>query len=151
MVRKAIIDEAGRLYRNWRNRLHEYYLMFETKEEALKHVPEDVNGPDWKFLVDYFSSPSFEVRSLLLFIFYLVNFNKFHNMLFVDIQMISTKNKACRAKQRTLHTSGRKSFQAISFDAVRCQLFNLVLCLVKLHCITFFLSINYLTSICICI
>ncbi|XP_058731615.1 uncharacterized protein LOC131603338 isoform X2 [Vicia villosa] len=91
MVRKAIIDEAGRLYRNWRNRLHEYYLMFETKEEALKHVPEDVNGPDWKFLVDYFSSPSFE--------------------------MISTKNKACRAKQRTLHTSGRKSFQAISFDA----------------------------------
>ncbi|KAL5053668.1 hypothetical protein RYX36_034350 [Vicia faba] len=91
MVRKAIIDEAGRLYRNWRNRLHDYYLMFETKEEALKHVPEDVNGPDWKFLVDYFSSPSFE--------------------------MISMKNKACRAKQRTLHTSGRKSFQAVSFDA----------------------------------
>lgn len=62
MVRKAILDEAGRLYRNWRNRLHDHYLTFETKEEALKHVPDDVNESDWKFLVDYFSSPSFEVN-----------------------------------------------------------------------------------------
>ncbi|WJX47365.1 hypothetical protein P8452_34063 [Trifolium repens] len=91
MVQKAIIDEAGRLYRNWRNRLHEHYLMFETKEEALKHVPDDVNESDWKFLVDYFSSPSFEIMSM--------------------------KNKASKAKQRTHHTSGRKSFQAASFDA----------------------------------
>lgn len=62
IVRKAILGEAGRLYRNWRNRLHEYYLMFETKEEALKHVPDEINGSDWKILVDYFSSPSFEVH-----------------------------------------------------------------------------------------
>ncbi|PNY15556.1 hypothetical protein L195_g012255 [Trifolium pratense] len=91
MVRKAIIDEAGRLYRNWRNRLHEHYLVFETKEEALKHVPDDVDKSDWKFLADYFSSPSFEIMSM--------------------------KNKASKAKQRTHHTSGRKSFQAASFDA----------------------------------
>jgi hypothetical protein len=64
---------------------------------------------------------------------YPVNFNKFHNMFVVNIiQIMSMKNKASKAKQRTHHTSGRKSFQAASFDAVRCQ-FNLVLCLVRLY------------------
>ncbi|XP_039684911.1 uncharacterized protein [Medicago truncatula] len=91
VVRKAIINEAGRLYRSRRHRLHEHYLKFETKEEALKHIPDDVNESDWKFLVDYFSSPSFEIRSI--------------------------KNKASKAKQRIHHTSGPKSFQAASFDA----------------------------------
>jgi len=62
MVRKAILHEAGRLYQNWRSRLHEYYLKFETKDEALKHVPNDVNDSDWQFLVDYFSSSYFEVQ-----------------------------------------------------------------------------------------
>lgn len=89
-VQKAILDEAGRLYRNWRNRLHDYYLTFKTKEEALEHVPEDVNDSDWKFLVDYFSSPSFEI--------------------------ISMRNKVNKTKQRTNHTSGRKSFHAVSYD-----------------------------------
>ncbi|RZC12783.1 hypothetical protein D0Y65_012509 [Glycine soja] len=60
MVRKAILRTAGRLYQNWRSRLHDYYLKFETKEEALKHVPDDINDSDWQFLVDYFSSPYFE-------------------------------------------------------------------------------------------
>lgn len=62
MVRRAILDEACRLYRNWRNRLHDHYLMFETKEEALKHVPDDISASDWQILVDYFSSPYFEVH-----------------------------------------------------------------------------------------
>ncbi|MED6106412.1 hypothetical protein PIB30_004646 [Stylosanthes scabra] len=91
VVRKAILDEAGRLYRNWRNRLHDYYVMFETKEEALKHVPDDVNPFDWRFMVDYFSSPSFE--------------------------LISAVNKTNRTKMKTNHTSGRKSFHAVSYEA----------------------------------
>ncbi|KAL1328863.1 uncharacterized protein LOC130967495 [Arachis stenosperma] len=91
MVRKAILDEAGRLYRNWRNRLHDYYLVFETKEEALKHVPNDVNPSDWQFMVDYFSSPSFK--------------------------LISTVNKTNRTKMQTNHTSGQKSFHAVSYEA----------------------------------
>ncbi|XP_061362586.1 uncharacterized protein LOC133306299 isoform X2 [Gastrolobium bilobum] len=91
IVRKAILDEAGRLYRNWRNMLHDYYVLFETKEEALKHVPDDISDSDWKILVDYFSSPSFEI--------------------------ISAKNKANRAKLMTNHTCGQRSFQAISYDA----------------------------------
>lgn len=62
MVRKAILHEAGRLYQNWRSRLREYYLKFETKDEALKHAPDDINDSDWQFLVDYFSSPYYEVR-----------------------------------------------------------------------------------------
>ncbi|KAF7842439.1 putative leucine-rich repeat-containing protein [Senna tora] len=91
LVRKAIIDEAGRLYRNWRNRLHSYYLNFATKEEALKHVPDDINSADWKCLVDYFSSPAFET--------------------------MSAKNKANKAKQTFNHACGPKSFQAVSYDA----------------------------------
>lgn len=43
---------------------------------------------------------------------------------FVNIQIISMKNKANKTKQRTNHTSGRKSFHAVSYDAVRFQ-FNL--------------------------
>ncbi|KAL9329498.1 hypothetical protein ACSQ67_004501 [Phaseolus vulgaris] len=93
MVRKAILHEAGRLYQNWRSRLHGYYLKFETKDEALKHVPDDVTDSDWQFLVDYFSSPYFET--------------------------MSAKNKANKAKQRTKHTTGSKSYQATSYDAVR--------------------------------
>ncbi|KAL5175479.1 hypothetical protein HKD37_08G021671 [Glycine soja] len=91
MVRKAILCEAGRLYQNWRSRLHEYYLKFETKEEALKHVPDDIYDSDWQFLVDYFSSPYFEI--------------------------ISSKNKANKAKHRIHHTTGSKSFLAVSYDA----------------------------------
>ncbi|XP_068470231.1 uncharacterized protein [Phaseolus vulgaris] len=91
MVRKAILHEAGRLYQNWRSRLHGYYLKFETKDEALKHVPDDVTDSDWQFLVDYFSSPYFET--------------------------MSAKNKANKAKQRTKHTTGSKSYQATSYDA----------------------------------
>ncbi|XP_047178356.1 uncharacterized protein LOC124845323 [Vigna umbellata] len=91
MVRKAILHEAGRLYQNWRSRLHEYYLKFETKDEALKHVPSDVNDSDWQFLVDYFSSPYFEI--------------------------MSAKNKANKAKQLIKHTTGSKSFLATSYDA----------------------------------
>jgi hypothetical protein len=76
---------------------------------------------------------------------YPVNFNKFHNMFVVNIiQIMSMKNKASKAKQRTHHTSGRKSFQAASFDAVRCQ-FNLVLCLVRLYDL-FVVVINCLTN-----
>ncbi|KAK7247246.1 hypothetical protein RIF29_42125 [Crotalaria pallida] len=91
VVRRAILDEAGRLYRNWRNRLHDHYLMFETKEEAVKHVPDDIDASDWQFLVDYFSSPLFK--------------------------MLSSKNKANKAKQTMKHTSGRKPFLAVSYDA----------------------------------
>ncbi|KAH1250905.1 Disease resistance protein [Glycine max] len=91
MVRKAILRTAGRLYQNWRSRLHDYYLKFETKEEALKHVPDDINDSDWQFLVDYFSSPYFEIMSV--------------------------QNKANKAKHRIHHTAGSKSFLAVSNDA----------------------------------
>ncbi|TKY45697.1 transposase, Ptta/En/Spm, plant [Spatholobus suberectus] len=91
IVRKAILYEAGHLYQNWRTRLHDYYLKFETKEEALKHVPDDINESDWQFLVDYFSSSSFEI--------------------------MSAKNKANKAKQQMNHTAGSKSVLAVSYDA----------------------------------
>lgn len=142
MVRKAILYEAGRLYRNWRSRLHDYYLMFETKEEALKRVPDDVDASDWQFMVDYFSSPSFEVHSFILLYppFCPVNFNKFPNMLFIDLQIMSTINKANRAKLRTNHTCGQKSYTAVSYDAVRFQFnsmsaYNLLHMAIFVHCL----------------
>lgn len=66
-MRRAILEEANRLYRNWRNRLHHHYLAFETKEEALEHVPDDICDSDWHFLVDHFSSPAFEVYYFFLY------------------------------------------------------------------------------------
>ncbi|KAJ7969131.1 Transposase, Ptta/En/Spm, plant [Quillaja saponaria] len=91
LIRKAILKEANHLYRNWRNRLHDHYLMFEAKEEALKHIPDDVSESDWQFLVDYFGSREFE--------------------------KVSSRNKANREKQRINHSCGPKSFLAVSYDA----------------------------------
>lgn len=65
-----------------------------------------------------------------------MNLNEFHNMLFVNLQIMSTKNKASKAKQLTNHTSGPKPFVAVSYDAVR-FLFDLMFayneCQIKLH------------------
>ncbi|KAK7345026.1 hypothetical protein VNO77_15384 [Canavalia gladiata] len=91
MVWKAILDEAHRLYSNWHTRLHDYYMMYGTKEEALMYVPDDFNDSDWKILVDYFSIPWFEI--------------------------VSGKNKTNKAKQRVNHTTGSKSFLEVSYDA----------------------------------
>jgi len=48
-----------------------------------------------------------------------VNVNKFHELLCVNLQIMSAKNKANKAKQRVKHTTGSKSFLATSYDAVR--------------------------------
>ncbi|WJX92430.1 hypothetical protein P8452_74072 [Trifolium repens] len=63
----------------------------ETNEIALEHRPDDVGEDDWKFLVDYFSSPNYKV--------------------------ISERNKLNKAKQVINHRCGRKSFQVVSYDA----------------------------------
>jgi len=48
-----------------------------------------------------------------------VNVTKSHDLLYVNLQVMSAKNKANKAKQRIKHTSGSKSFLATSYDAVR--------------------------------
>ncbi|WJX92429.1 hypothetical protein P8452_74072 [Trifolium repens] len=66
-------------------------LANKTNEIALEHRPDDVGEDDWKFLVDYFSSPNYKV--------------------------ISERNKLNKAKQVINHRCGRKSFQVVSYDA----------------------------------
>ncbi|KAK2409302.1 hypothetical protein QL285_044738 [Trifolium repens] len=64
---------------------------YKTNAIALEHRPDDVGEDDWKFLVDYFSSPNYKV--------------------------ISERNKLNKAKQVINHRCGRKSIQAVSYDA----------------------------------
>ncbi|WJX89696.1 hypothetical protein P8452_71670 [Trifolium repens] len=89
--REVILDTAKRLYRNHRCRFHRHLNQYKTNEIALEHRPDDVGEDDWKFLVDYFSSPNYKV--------------------------ISERNKLNKAKQVINHRCGRKSFQAVSYDA----------------------------------
>lgn len=50
-----------RLYRGWRNRLHDLYKKFRTDEERLANIPEDVTPEDWKYMMAHFSSDAFQV------------------------------------------------------------------------------------------
>jgi len=59
--RDVIIDTAKRLYRNHRCRFHKHFSQYKTNEIILEHKPDDLSDEDWKYLVDYFSSPEFKV------------------------------------------------------------------------------------------
>ncbi|RHN82113.1 putative transposase, Ptta/En/Spm, plant [Medicago truncatula] len=89
--RDVIIDTAKRLYRNHRCRFRKHFSQYKTNEIALEHKPDDLSDEDWKYLVDYFSSPEFKE--------------------------ISYRNKSNKSKQVINHRCGRKSFQAVSYDA----------------------------------
>ncbi|WJX12177.1 hypothetical protein P8452_02701 [Trifolium repens] len=89
--REVILYTAKRLYRNHRCRFHRHFSQYKTNAIALEHRPDDVGEDDWKFLVDYFSSPNYKV--------------------------IRERNKLNKAKQVINHRCGRYSFQAVSYDA----------------------------------
>ncbi|XP_058724266.1 uncharacterized protein LOC131595804 [Vicia villosa] len=89
--RDVILDTAKRLYRNHRCRFHRHFSQYNTNETALEHKPDDISEEDWKYLVDYFSSATYKA--------------------------ISERNKLNKTKQVMNHRCGRKSFQAVSYDA----------------------------------
>ncbi|KAK2370024.1 hypothetical protein QL285_083111 [Trifolium repens] len=89
--REVILYTAKRLYRNHRCKFHRHFSQYKTNAIALEHRPDDVGEDDWKFLVDYFSSRNYKV--------------------------ICERNKLNKAKQVINHRCGRKSFQAVSYDA----------------------------------
>ncbi|XP_057445352.1 uncharacterized protein LOC130737561 [Lotus japonicus] len=87
----VILATADRLYRSHRGRLHQHFKQYETNEIALEHKPDELSEGDWEYLVDYFSSP--------------------------DYKAMSERNRSNKAKQAINHRCGRKSFQAVSYDA----------------------------------
>ncbi|KAH0776669.1 hypothetical protein KY290_008080 [Solanum tuberosum] len=89
-VRDTILDQANKLYRYRRSRLHDHFKKYATKEESFLNMPAEVNEVEWKFLVEYFISDSFK--------------------------KMSERNKANKAKQEIPHICGRKSFRAVSFE-----------------------------------
>ncbi|XP_055812665.1 uncharacterized protein LOC129882408 isoform X2 [Solanum dulcamara] len=89
--RDTILQTAKNLYRYRRSRLHDHFKKFATKEARLQNMPEQVDEAEWKFLVEYFSSD--------------------------DFKKMSERNKSNKAKQEMNHICGRKSFQAVSFEA----------------------------------
>ncbi|KAH0632758.1 hypothetical protein KY284_035544 [Solanum tuberosum] len=89
--RDTILQTAKNLYRYRRSRLHDHFKKFATKEVRLQNMPSQVSEAEWKFLVEYFNSD--------------------------DFKKMSERNKSNKAKQEVNHICGRKSFQAISFEA----------------------------------
>ncbi|XP_069148906.1 uncharacterized protein [Solanum lycopersicum] len=89
--RDTILQTAKNLYRYRRSRHHDHFKKFSTKEESLQNIPTDVNETEWNFLVDYFSSDEFK--------------------------KMSERNKNNKAKQEVNHICGRKTFQAVSYEA----------------------------------
>lgn len=89
--RDTILQTAKNLYRYRRSRLHDHFKKFATKELRLQNMPSQVNEAEWKFLVEYFNSD--------------------------DFKKMSERNKSNKAKQEVNHICGRKSFQAVSFEA----------------------------------
>nr|XP_010326089.1 uncharacterized protein LOC101253714 isoform X2 [Solanum lycopersicum] len=89
--RDTILQTAKNLYRYRRSRLHDHFKKFATKELRLQNMPSQVNEAEWKFLVEYFISD--------------------------DFKKMSERNKSNKAKQEVNHICGRKSFQAVSFEA----------------------------------
>ncbi|KAM3382262.1 putative protein isoform X1 [Capsicum galapagoense] len=89
--RDTILQTAKNLYRYRRSRLHDHFKKFATTELRLQNMPAQVNEAEWKFLVEYFSSD--------------------------DFKKMSERNKSNKAKQEVNHICGRKSFQAVSFEA----------------------------------
>ncbi|XP_073107436.1 uncharacterized protein [Elaeis guineensis] len=82
-----VLAPMQRLYRGWRNRLHDLYKKFRTDEERLANIPEDVTPEDWKYMMAYFSSDAF--------------------------QKVSKRNAANRAKLVTKHTCGTRSYAEV--------------------------------------
>ncbi|KAL3327966.1 hypothetical protein AABB24_035562 [Solanum stoloniferum] len=89
--RDTILQTAKNLYRYRRSRLHDHFKKFATKEVRLQNMPSQVSEAEWKFLVEYFNSD--------------------------DFKKMSERNKSNKAKQEVNHICGRKSFQAVSFEA----------------------------------
>nr|CAD1836432.1 unnamed protein product [Ananas comosus var. bracteatus] len=85
-----VLDHLKKMYREWRHRLHRYYLRFNSDEERLTKVPENVTDNDWRYLVKYFGSEEFKY--------------------------LSARNKNNRAKQGISTIKGRTSFVRIRYN-----------------------------------
>ncbi|XP_071938605.1 uncharacterized protein [Coffea arabica] len=83
----AINKQLNIQYRNHRYRLHKYFQSFESRQEALRQVPEGVSEEDWKWLVSYFENDEFK--------------------------KISERNKQNRAKNDCYTTVGTKSLARV--------------------------------------
>ncbi|KAL0404139.1 UNVERIFIED_CONTAM: hypothetical protein Sradi_2054700 [Sesamum radiatum] len=77
-------------YRNYRHKLHEFYLSNKDKEEILHKPPNGVSEEDWVKLIDYFESDGF--------------------------QKISDRNKENRKKLKMAHTCGTKSIAQYCYE-----------------------------------
>nr|CAD1820395.1 unnamed protein product [Ananas comosus var. bracteatus] len=87
--KENVFDHLKKMYRDWRYRLHLYYLRFESDEDRLRKVPEFVADSDWAYLVEYFGSEEFK--------------------------RMSARNKRNRAKQGAATIKGRTSFGKIRY------------------------------------
>ncbi|KAI3963157.1 hypothetical protein MKW92_003882 [Papaver armeniacum] len=63
-IRKYLNDNMASKFTNHRNKLVKHFKSFGTIEEALLNPPRNVSQDSWNYLCDWFSSETFQKRSL---------------------------------------------------------------------------------------
>lgn len=61
---EAIEDHMKRRYTTWRYNMHKKYLQYESVEEAIENIPENVGEDDWYWLIDWWNNEEFLVSEL---------------------------------------------------------------------------------------
>ncbi|KAJ3693487.1 hypothetical protein LUZ60_008967 [Juncus effusus] len=86
--RRYVMQKVARIWINWKSRLKNiHYDVHDNDEARLADIDRRIEADQWPFLVEFWGSDQGKKRSEI--------------------------NKAARAKQKTYHTMGRKSFARI--------------------------------------
>ena len=118
-----------------------YYEPWATNDERLRHKPPLVSDADWRWLVQFWSSEEAQVRFNITFFLMIIHLLLFTLHLYLClIQVISTRNKENRTKQKINHTSGSKSFAQLRYEQVSASFLIIMLFLMNL---LFFIYLFY--------
>ncbi|KAB1226270.1 hypothetical protein CJ030_MR1G003753 [Morella rubra] len=62
---KIVMSTMNIAYRTHRNKMHQYYSLFPTKEEALEHLYPNMKKEDWAPIWELFSTEEFQLKCLI--------------------------------------------------------------------------------------
>ncbi|XP_035549215.1 uncharacterized protein LOC118349275 [Juglans regia] len=59
-VKESVKAKLQRSYNDYHHTLHKIFKKYSTKEEAIAHVPDDLNQADWEILCDRWADPKYK-------------------------------------------------------------------------------------------
>ncbi|KAG2714591.1 hypothetical protein I3760_03G034500 [Carya illinoinensis] len=59
-VKESVKAKLQRSYNDYHHALHKIFKKYSTKEEAIAHVPDDLNQADWEILCDRWADPKYK-------------------------------------------------------------------------------------------